>query len=137
MDPTFIVIGVCKGGTNSMIHHFNLHEEIFMSRNEAHFFDDNKAFDRENNCNLTPYRNLFSSKKKIRDEKTPAYVYLRNAMDRIHKHYPNIKLVLVLREPIQRAYSQYNMNVENKNTREPFLDLIKQEQSIQLREVST
>ena len=60
-------------------------------------------------------------------------------MDRIHKHYPNIKLVLVLREPIQRAYSQYNMNVENKNTREPFLDLIKQEQSIQLilREVST
>ena len=43
MDPTFIVIGVCKGGTNSMIHHFNLHEEIFMSRNEAHFFDDNKV----------------------------------------------------------------------------------------------
>ena len=137
MDPTFIVVGVCKGGTTSMIHHFNLHEEIFMAPNEPHFFDNNKAFDQENNCNLSTYRKLFSVNKKIRGEKTPAYVYLRNAMDRIHKHYPNIKLVLVLREPIQRAYSQYNMNVENKNTREPFLDLIKQEQSIQLREVST
>jgi hypothetical protein len=71
---------------------------------ELHFFD---AIDPD----MKKYESCFETDKLIVGEKTPAYNYLRYAMDRIHDYDPNMKLVLILREPISRAYSQYNMNV--------------------------
>lgn len=48
-------------------------------------------------------------------EKTPFYCYDKKSIDRIHKHYPDIKLIMILREPIQRAYSQWNMIQQRKS----------------------
>ena len=53
-------------------------------------------------------RKCFIRNKKHRGEKTPMYCFMRKSIDRIKKAYPNIKLLLFLRNPISRAYSQYN-----------------------------
>jgi len=103
MGPDYIVIGVQKGGTTSLIHHFNQHPDNFTCTRELHFFDDNYE------KGIESYEKEFVSDKKVRGEKTPAYSYLPYAIDRIHKHYPGVKLILLLREPISRAYSQHNM----------------------------
>ena len=41
--------------------------------------------------------------------KTPSYCYLKYAMDRIYNYDKNMKLIILLREPISRAYSHFNM----------------------------
>ena len=50
--------------------------------------------------------------KLIVGEKTPSYCYLKYAIDRIYDYNKNMKLILILREPISRAYSQYTMDSE-------------------------
>jgi len=112
MGPDYIVIGVQKGGTTSLIHHFNQHPDNFTCPTELHFFDEHANYEK----GIASYEENFSSEKnvgglipKVRGEKTPAYSYLPYAIDRIYEHYPGVKLILLFREPISRAYSQHNM----------------------------
>lgn len=108
MKPTFICIGVQKSGTTSLINYMNSNPEIYMI-GETHFFDNN------NYNNIKLYESKFKTNKKIIGEKTPSYCYLRYAIDRIYNYNKNIKLIIIFREPIQRAFSQYNMYLNNNN----------------------
>ena len=108
VKPNFICIGVQKSGTTSLINYLSLHPEIYMKNVECHFFDREKG-KHITNRDIIEYEKLFVTNKKIIGEKTPSYNYLPFAMDRIYMYNPNIKLILLLREPISRAFSQYNM----------------------------
>jgi hypothetical protein len=113
VKPTFLCIGVQKSGTTSLINYLNQSPEIFMKNNESHFFDRNELSESE----IIKYENTFNTNKLIVGEKTPSYCYLQYAIDRIYNYNPNIKLILILREPIKRAFSQYNMELtSNKKT---------------------
>jgi hypothetical protein len=109
--PTFICIGVQKAGTTSLINYLNQNDEIFMKKGESHFFDTTEPTETE----IIKYENTFDTNKLIIGEKTPSYNYLQYSMDRIYNYNPNIKLILILREPISRAFSQYNMNLNVNN----------------------
>lgn len=105
--PTYLCIGVQKSGTTSLISYMNIHPEIYMNPKELHFFDMYEL----NNENIKNYESKFKpGEKKIIGEKTPSYCYLQFAIDRIYSYNPNMKLILILREPISRAYSQFNMD---------------------------
>jgi hypothetical protein len=116
--PDYIVLGVQKGGTTSLIYHFNQHPDNFTCKEELHFFDEHARYEK----GIESYEKNFVSDKKVRGEKTPAYSYLPYAIDRIHKHYPGVKLILILREPISRAYSQHNM-FHRENARYNFMPM--------------
>ena len=104
----YLCIGVQKAGTTSIINYLNLNPDIFCKQGETHFFDNK-------NCNdITKYEKSFVTNKKIKGEKSPSYCYLRFAIDEIYKYNPNIKLILLLREPVSRAYSQYNMELNRR-----------------------
>jgi hypothetical protein len=109
--PTFLCIGVQKSGTTSLINYLNQHPDIFIKKKELHFFDTTEITESE----IINYENKFNTNKLIIGEKTPSYNYLQFAMDRIYNYNPNIKLILILREPISRAFSQYNMDLQNSN----------------------
>jgi len=101
----YLCIGAAKAGTMSIIKALNIHPDIFCKEGETHFFDEEK---------LTPstiqrYESSFNSKKKLVGEKSPSYCYLQYAIDRIYSYNPSIKLILLLREPVSRAFSHYNM----------------------------
>ena len=128
VKPTFLVIGVQKGGTTSLMRHLNLHKEIFFHQGEMAFFsNDNsyktgtKEYEKKFNKGLADHIQWMKSNKKINKkpkiygEKTPEYIYNREALERIHKYNPKMKLIVVLREPISRAYSQWNMYQKKKN----------------------
>lgn len=63
-------------------------------------------------------------------------------MDRIYNYNPNIKLILILREPISRAFSQYNMdlNVNNKSladvTEEQIMEAFEKDENVKLNELT-
>ena len=110
MKPTFLIIGAQKGGTTPGIWYLSQHPDIYMFHGEAHFFDDDDNY----NKGIEWYEDKFFNgnkkyvRKKHRGEKTPMYCFMRKSIDRIKKAYPDIKLLLFLRNPISRAYSQYN-----------------------------
>lgn len=108
VKPTFICIGVQKGGTTSLINYLSSHPDIYMNPSEPHFFDKPKDYIIIQD-DINKYEALFDTNKLIAGEKTPSYNYLQFAIDRIYNYNPNIKLILILREPITRAFSQYNM----------------------------
>jgi len=108
MKPTFLIIGTQKGGTSAGIFYLNQHKDVFMPSGEPHFFDEH--YDK----GIEWYENHFFNgnkhyiRKKQRGEKTPILCFFRRSMDRIKEHYPDIKLIIFLRHPVARAYSQYN-----------------------------
>ncbi len=64
---------------------------------------------------------------QICGEVTPIYMYWRTAIARIAEYNPDMRLIAVLRDPIDRAYSAWNMEVARRNETLPFSDAIKQE----------
>ena len=111
MKPTFLIIGAQKGGTTPGIWYLSQHPDIYMHQGEAHFFDNDENYKKGVEWYEDEFFNgnkHFIRNKKHRGEKTPMYCFMRKSIDRIKKAYPNIKLLLFLRNPISRAYSQYN-----------------------------
>jgi hypothetical protein len=60
------------------------------------------------------YHSFFdeSDNNRLKGEATPAYMYCREAPRRIWQYNPNIKIIVILRNPIERAFSHWNMEVQ-------------------------
>jgi len=134
---TFLCIGVQKYGTSSLINYLSQCPDIFMKKGESHFFDTTELSE----INIINYENTFNTDKLICGEKTPSYNYLQFAIDRIYNYNPNIKLILLLREPISRAFSQYAMEYDCKKLNlndvsdEKILIDFEKEENIKLSEI--
>lgn len=108
-DPDFIIIGQQKCGTTSLLNYINQHDKIVEPiTKQSHYFD------RSSNRDISFYRahfikKFFSSSKKI-GEATPDYFDHPEVLDRIKSKYPKIKLILILRSPLDRAFSHYQMS---------------------------
>jgi hypothetical protein len=124
----FLVIGVQKAGTTALYHYFDKHPDIFVPETkELHYFDNDAIFkDKVDYKKL--HGNFKNAKgKQIKGEVTPIYFYWNNCIDRIKEYNPSIKLIVILRNPISRAYSQWNMEVLRGNETRSFSDCINDE----------
>ena len=107
----FLLVGAQKSGTTTLHSYLNDHPQIQMaSKKEVHFFNNNQFF-------LNPERDYdfyhswfdFDDTSKLRGEVTPAYLYCRDAAVRIWQYNPAMKIVIIIRDPIERAFSHWNM----------------------------
>lgn len=107
-DPDFLIIGVQKAGTSALHFYLDQHPALSGSRpKELHFFENDIA---RSPAGVRWYRNRFKGiGRKLYFESTPSYLYHEHAAVNIQRLYPHIKLVVVLREPVSRAYSAWNM----------------------------
>jgi hypothetical protein len=134
IDPNFLVIGAQKGGTSWLARMLGQHPEIFIPRRkELHFFNLRDNYAR----GIDWYRTQFEGWAGERQigECTPTYLWVRDAPDpvkaalRAHerfpiefeeygylnrnmaeliwKHYPDLKLIVTLRDPVERAISGF------------------------------
>jgi hypothetical protein len=112
--PNYIIIGAQRGGTTSLFHY--LSENLSVSspaKKELHFFSENYE------KGLPWYRNHFPVKENtITGESTPYYLFHPLCAERIAKDVPDVRLIVMLRNPVSRAYSNYWLQV--KQGREPF-----------------
>lgn len=122
MLPNFICPGAMKSGTTTLYRLLRQHPDIHLPRKEIRFFSpDNwhKGFDW--------YKSIFNNYKgqKIIGEITPQYMYYPEAVERIHNLLGyDIKFVFLLRNPVQRAYSDYRMHQRVGLYAKPFEDFI-------------
>jgi len=111
--PDFFIVGAPKAGTTSLYHYLIQHPDIFMpTRKEPYFFGDWREHQKQD---LQKYLNLFRGvpKSKVAGEASTAYLYLERAAKEIKTFQPDAKIIIGLRNPVDRAYSQYWHYVRN------------------------
>lgn len=117
MMPTFLVIGAMRGGTTSLYRYLCMHPRVLSAaRKEVHFFD--------HHFRKGPgwYRAQFASRfarvagkagplGRITGEASPSYMLNPLAPGRAAALLPGAKLIAILRDPVDRAFSHYNQAV--------------------------
>lgn len=133
LGPDYIGIGAMKAASGWIFKCLELHPEVGDSEwsKELHFFT--KPYNYEKGIEY--YYSLFSQhpKGKLKGEFTPAYMASPQVASLIHKHFPNVKLIVSLRNPIERAYSHYRYNVQERGRfriYKNFEDTIKKDKTI-------
>lgn len=106
-DPDYMLIGAQKAGTTALFDFINQHTMTVNKLAEVHYFDGKFGE------GIEWYRTQFPNKPTpyhICGDKSPSYLLLPQVPARVFSLYPDMKFLVVLRNPVDRAYSQYWMN---------------------------
>jgi hypothetical protein len=138
--PNFLIIGETKAGTSSLHAYLRQHPQVYMpSLKETRFF----AFDNANPQHLEnvpriwpittweDYLKLFEgvTHERAIGEASPNYFGSRNAVIRIHEHLPHAKLIVSLRNPADRLYSEYCMACRDGTEKRPFIQAFREDKT--------
>jgi hypothetical protein len=103
--PNFLGVGSFRCGTTWIYECLKEHPDVFVppDRKEVHFFDWNYSKD------IEWYRKWFEERasESAVGEFSPSYLFHQKAPMRIARHLPDVKLIASLRDPVDRAYSNY------------------------------
>jgi len=133
----FIIMGVQRGGTTSLAHNLSKHKDIYLNKNidphisEVHFFDLNWK------KGINWYKKNFNYRYKLVGEKTPDLINLEYTFPLIQSVNPYIKLILILRNPIERAYSAWKLNIKRSEEKRTFVEAINYELKFKKNENET
>lgn len=150
----FLIAGAQKSGTSTLDAYLRLQPEICMAeRKEVHLFDNEKIFNEEtvdysslekffpqfgrtgshisdpdnfSGDKYDLYHTFFSPHppQHLCGEVTPSYMYWYDAPRRIWEYNPAMKFIIILRNPIERAFSHWNMRRANKKEQRSFRDAL-------------
>jgi hypothetical protein len=132
--PNFLGLGAQRSGTTWLHQQLNNHPNIYVpqKRKEIHFFD--KYYHKGFNW----YESFFPSeslatKYSCIGEITPMYIYDPEVPKRIKQDLPDCKFIAILRNPADRAYSQYAYRVQNRLERRTFSQLLAEDTELYQR----
>jgi len=116
---SFLVAGAQKAGTSALFEYLREVPDLQLPDiKEAHVFDDERidwaAPD------LTPYHALFADDGRLRGEATPIYLYWPNSLERARAYNPEMRIIVLLRDPVERAWSHWKMEYAKRKETEPF-----------------
>jgi len=116
----FLIAGAQKAGTTALFDYLAEIPELELPAvKEAHFFDDEEGVDWAA-PDYAPYHRLFGNPDRQWGEATPIYLYWPNALERIRAYNPAMKLILLFRDPVERAWSHWKMEYARGKETEPF-----------------
>ncbi len=121
MLPNFLGVGAQKSGTTTLFHLLVAHPDIYMPRRkEARFFCNTKKFKKGISWYEKTYFSGWKGERAV-GEISPSYMVFEEVPERIYRTLgPRIKLLFILRNPIERAYSHYWRSVRNCREQESF-----------------
>ena len=144
--PNFLVAGAARGGTTALVEGLRLHPDVFLTQpKEPHYFafhgqkldfqgpGDDEWVNRVCVTDPDVYLNLFSgpgANKAARGEgSVTTLYYAERAVPEILRINPEMKVVLILREPVDRAFSSYTyLKLRGVETEETFEGALKREE---------
>lgn len=112
IPPAFLIVGVQKAGTTALYQYLSNHPDIIApSQKEIDFFWLDHLFEKGYSWYEAqfPKQTTFFGKRKISFESCPHYLFSVTAAKRIYEYNPEIKIIIILRNPITRAFSQFQM----------------------------
>jgi sulfotransferase family protein len=105
--PTFLIVGAMRSGTTALARYLGAHPDVFVpAEKELHFFDRN--FER----GVDWYASKFARARGEHaiGEATQTYMYDPGSVRRLSQVVPDARLIAILRDPVDRAYSHYWLN---------------------------
>lgn len=110
--PNFVILGVQKGGTTSLYRYICEHPQVEPALHKevqyyTKHYDKGETWYRSN----FPYQSQLKARHAITGEATPYYIFHPHVLRRIQVTTPQAKLIVVLRNPIERAISHYHFEV--------------------------
>ncbi len=122
--PDFIIIGTQRGGTTSLYRYLAAHPDIGPAlRKEVHFFD--RYYDKGMNWYLANFP--VRGEASVVGEASPYYLFHPDVPERARRAVPHAKFIALLRNPVDRAYSHYQMKVRRGVESLSFEDAIDKE----------
>lgn len=116
MNQLFI-IGAQRSGSTYLYHILDDHPEIAMSRPvrpEPKFFLNDQLYAKGRAYYEDTYFSGHSEETRYLGEKSTSYIESVTVANRIKQFYPNARILMILRDPVIRAYSNYRFSVEHK-----------------------
>ncbi|MES1932223.1 sulfotransferase [Salinisphaera shabanensis T35B1] len=109
--PDFICLGVPRGGTTWLDKNLRLHPEVFLADKEIHFFISTAEYDFYRECGYDWYHSYFSEApdNAIKGEIAIHYLSSDVARERISRDYDKMRFILMLRNPVDRFNSIYEL----------------------------
>ncbi len=119
MLPNFFIVGAPKAGTTSLYHYLDAHPDVFMSPiKETNYFSYESAvkqdlyYKERGISNWNDYKKLFenSDGKKAVGEASVSYLFYEAVPQLIKNKIHDARIIILLRNPVERAYSHYQMD---------------------------
>mgnify|MGYP006080280617 FL=1 len=126
MKVDFFIVGAPKSGTTSLYHYLNQHQDICMSLiKEPNYFSSEELNDQglyykaKVISKLESYHKIFIQEKdhQLLGEASVSYLFYQNVPLKIYKYNPTAKIIILLRNPIERAHSHYLMDYRLGHTK--------------------
>jgi hypothetical protein len=118
--PNFLIIGVPRSGTTTIYQNLKRHPDVFMSavKEPMYFICEGEpdptfgSLIAEPSADWNSYQSLFrnADNAKAVGEASTFYLYSPAACERIFRRLPGVKLIAILRNPVERAYSHFLLN---------------------------
>jgi len=102
----FYIVGAHKAASTSLYYHLRRHPNLFLPSVEENRFFTKDEFFQQGEKYLEPYYKEWDDEEVV-GGKSVHVMYLGNAIDRVWKYNPEMKIIAILRDPIDRAYSAY------------------------------
>jgi len=129
MKVNTFIVGAPKAGTTSLHHYLSQHPDVCMSSlKEPNYFSSlevSKLFYNSKIISSTDhYHQLFVEEKKVIGEASVSYLYYPDVPQRIYNYNPQAKIIIMLREPIERGFSHYLMDSRLGYCKESLDDIV-------------
>lgn len=128
--PSFLIIGAQKSGTTSLYANLVQHPQIVTAKKkEIHFFDN--KYERGMDWYASRFPPVGRFEGLITGEATPRYLFLPHVPQRVRRDLPDVKLIVILRNPVDRAYSHYYHNFRKNRLQGSFEDALQQSEDFE------
>lgn len=109
MHPEYYVVGTAKAGTTSLFKYFLEHPQVFVPPNKETYFFSEFFYEDAKIKTLKEYQDIFNSAPtgNICVEISTSYLYSQNAANEIKEYNPDSKIIIILRNPVDRSFSNY------------------------------
>ncbi|MDG1719042.1 MAG: sulfotransferase [Flavobacteriales bacterium] len=143
MKVGIFIVGAPKSGTTSLYYYLNEHPEILMSSaKEPDYFSDKEILDqglyygKSRIDSLIKYNNLFSKRdnEKFLGDASVSYLFYPEVSNRIKEYNPESKIIIMLRDPIHRAFSHYLMDYRLGLTSKSFVEEFNNQESLNFQQ---
>ncbi|MEQ9552860.1 MAG: sulfotransferase domain-containing protein [Coleofasciculus sp. G3-WIS-01] len=110
-SPDFLIVGVQRSATTSLYHYLTKHPQILVTHNwrETYYFDNPENYSKGFGWYLSHFPSKLGKNKKLTFEASPSYIYHPHIPKLIKQDLRTIKMIAILRNPVDRAYSAWQM----------------------------
>lgn len=133
MLPNFFIVGAPKAGTTSLYHYLKVHQQIYMSPvKEPNYFSQdeivaqNLYYKEKGIGNISDYELLFAAanNQKAIGEASVSYLWYPETAAKIKLTIPDAKIIIILRNPVERGFSHYLMDRRLGYVRMPYETIV-------------